>query len=827
MNRIYPLFFLCFFTTLALYGQTIRVNGTVLDEEGQAVTGSTVIFNRDNQNYFGVADTAGRFSVELPQNGRYGMRITAVGYADFERTYTLTPANADLGTLTLNSRTQELQSIEVTGRVYRNYESEYSFSATKTAELNKNIPQSIATVTKELMADRQAFQLADAVRNISGVIPASYYNQFTIRGISQNEEGTIINGMRTRQYYFTQPLTVNLERVEVIKGPASATLSSVDPGGSINLVTKKPLAIERKEITASVGSFSTMRSTLDFTGPMNTSKTLLYRLNGGYQTNKSFRDLQFQRAMLISPSFSYLPSDKTVLNVEMIYNHMDTRLDRGQAIFGAVAGQTNLNSTPISFNIGAPNDHFRSTEVIVMGNLAHRLSRSITFNTAYMKQTWSEDLQEHRTTNAFAVDINNQPIPTLAAMQAVVRQQFWNTDNFSSYVSIDKETGALTHKLLLGYDYIRTHKFRGGGQNAARGFLLTNGQVAARYDTANRAQYQMITRNGIEMPRPNVEHFDLQNPSYTIKNLNEYVFAKAALPAGLYTVQAVYAQEQLKWRALTLLLSLRQEWYEDVTNLKASNEIRVTQSRLLPRAGLVYAARPNINVYATYLQGYQPQSNTATLVPVPPPPGSNFDPLVSDLKEAGIKSDWLNKRLQLNIAVYEINQQNILMNANDPENPDLLVTRGAERSRGVDLDITGYLRSNWQVMATYSYIDAIILRDTNKELIGARKQNTPIHSANLWTRYDFTSGSVLRDLGIGVGVQYSGSKVPWYTRAFTLPAYTLLDMALYYSPSNSHVQLALNVNNITNQTYWLGAQNYLRLFPGTPRNLMLTATYRF
>lgn len=155
----------------------------------------------------------------------------------------------------------ELQTVEITGRLKKDYNSDYSFSATKIAILNKDLPQSIGTVTKELIADRQAFQLADAVKISSGVIPSSYYNQYAIRGISQNEEGQIINGMRTRQYYFLQPLTTNIERVEVLKGPASATFASVDPGGSINLVTKKPLSQDRKEVSMSVGSFSIFRGT--------------------------------------------------------------------------------------------------------------------------------------------------------------------------------------------------------------------------------------------------------------------------------------------------------------------------------------------------------------------------------------------------------------------------------------------------------------------------------------------------------------------------------------------------------------------------------------
>ncbi|MGF7217232.1 iron complex outermembrane receptor protein [Spirosoma lacussanchae] len=803
-------------TSCCLRAQT--TTGLVNDAStGAPVAGASVRLLRSDSGT--VTDSTGRFSLA----GQGTIQVSYIGYRSFS-----VRADGRFITVDLVPNATELQTIEVVGRAARDYTSEYSFSATKIATRNKDIPQSISTVTKELIADRQAFQLADAVKIVSGVIPSSFYNQYAIRGISQNEEGQIINGMRTRQYYFLQPLTTNIERVEVIKGPASASFSSVDPGGSINLVTKKPLAINRKEVSLSVGSFSTLRGTMDFTGPLNTSKTLLYRLNGAYQEARSYRDLVGNKSFLLSPSFSYIPTDRTAINAELIVSNMNGNLDRGQPIFGAVAGVTDLNSTPISLNLGASNDFFRSKELIMMGNLAHKFTDRISLNVAYMKQTWTENLQEHRTTNAFAVDIANRPVPSLAAMQFVQRQQFWNIDNLSAYVNIDGNTGPVRHKLLIGYDLNRWQKLKGGGQNAARGFLLKDGSVAASFVPANAASYQTQTVGGVTMPRPNVSHFDLNNPTYTIRNLDDYTFnVRTALPPALTTTNAIYLQEQLTWRGLTLLLGLRNEWFEDITNYEAPNPLVVHKSALLPRLGVTYALTTSVNVYGTYLRGYQPQSNTVTLLPVTAPAGSTFDPLESDLKELGVKADLFGNRVRLTTAVYDINQRNLLMNANDPANPDRLVTRGAERSRGFELDLAGYLTPSWQINASYSFIDAVIVNDRDESLIGARKQNTPRHSGNLWTRYNFSSNSALSDLGIGLGVQHSGSKIPWFSRAFEVPAYTLLDMSLYYSPQRSSVQVALNINNLTNQTYWVGAQNYLRLFPGAPRNTMLTLTYRF
>ncbi len=728
----------------------------------------------------------------------------------------------------------ELQTVEITGRLKKDYNSDYSFSATKIAILNKDLPQSIGTVTKELIADRQAFQLADAVKISSGVIPSSYYNQYAIRGISQNEEGQIINGMRTRQYYFLQPLTTNIERVEVLKGPASATFASVDPGGSINLVTKKPLSQDRKEVSMSVGSFSTFRGTLDFTGPLNEEKTLLYRVNGAYQEARSYRDLAGNKSMLISPSFSYLPNKKTAINAELIFSNMNGVLDRGQPIFGAQAGVTELNSTPISLNLGATNDFFKSKELILMGNFVHQFTPNISFATSYMKQSWTENLQEHRTTNAFAVDIENKPVTSLAAMQFIQRQQYWNVDNLSSYFNFKLNTGKIKHQILLGYDLNYWEKTKGGGQNAARGFLLKDGGVAGSFVLANAANYQTITTAGRTLPRPNVNHFDLSNPSYTIRNVNDYTLnVRTALPAALTTNNALYVQEYLTWSKLTLLLGLRQEWYKDITNFETSNEFSFKNTKLLPRIGATFAVSKQINVYGTYLQGFQPQSNTVTLMPSTgaffgvPKSAAQFQPLESDLKELGIKADLFKQKITLTAAVYEINQRNILMNANDPAQPDLLVQRGADRSRGFELDLAGYINEHWQINASYSYIDAEIVNDAKAELIGQRKENTPTNSANLWTRFNFGLNSPLKDIGIGLGVQHQGSRIPWFTRAFEVPAFTIFDAAFYYTPAKSNVQIALNANNLFNETYWIGAQNYLRLFPGAPRNVILTATYRF
>jgi iron complex outermembrane recepter protein len=831
MMKIEGLIVALILCTIANAQNTLK--GKVLNENAEHIPQATLTLVIKGKTIKQVTNTNGAFSFSNLPNGNYEVLISCVGYSSLNELVELKNENKTKN-FNLVSTASQLKEVEVVGRLAKNYTSDYSFSATKIAIANKDLSQSISTITKELIADRQAFQLADAVKIASGVIPSSFYNQYAIRGISQNEEGQIINGLRTRQYYFIQPITSHIERIEVLKGPASVSFSSVDPGGSINLVTKKPLTENRKEVSVSAGSFNTIRTTLDFTGPLNKEKTLLYRLNGAYQEAKSYRDLVRNNSYLISPSISYVPNNKTSINVEMIISDMNGNLDRGQPIFGAVAGVTNLNSTPISLNLGASNDFFRSKEFIVTSTLNHKFSKQISFNVAYMKQTWTEDLQEHRTTNAFAVNINNQPVNNLAAMQFVQRKQFWNIDNINAYFNFDFKIGKATNKLVVGYDGSSWEKTKGGGQNAARGFLLNNGTVANSFVLANAANYQTIIVNGVTLPRPNVPHFDISNPQYTIRNVNDYVMnVRTALPAALTNNNSIYIQNLWQYNKFTVLLSLRQEWFKDITNYNAPNTNSFTNTAIIPRIGVTYAVNKNMNVYGTFLQGFQPQSNTVTLMPNTgsffntAKSAAQFQPLRSDLKELGVKASLFKGKISVTSSIYEINQSNLLMNANVPAFPDSLVTRGAERSRGFELDVAGYILPNWQVTGSYSYIEAIIVADNDATLIGARKQNTPQNSFNVFTRYNFNTNTALKDIGIGVGLQHNGSRIPWFVRSFEVPAFTVLDVAFYYKPVASNIQLAINVNNFLNTEYWIGAQNYLRLFPGAPRNIMFTATYKF
>ena len=718
----------------------------------------------------------------------------------------------------LTNPEKTLQTLEIVGRARNDYNSDYSFSSSKIALKNMEVPQSISTVTKELLSDRQVFRMGDALKNVTGVSTTSYYSHYSIRGVTQGwgnrDNNRLINGMTAFSSYITPPLTINLERIEVIKGPASITFASANAGGSINMVTKKPLSVNRKEVDLTIGSYGTIRSTLDFTGPLEKSKSLLYRLNLGYENSQSFRDLQGNKSYVIAPTISYVPNEKTRVNLELVFTNTNSKLDRGQPIFGVKKGQSaDLRTTPINFAIGASNDYNKNINLTVMSSLSHQFSDKVGVNMAYMKHIWDEDLLEHRTANKFAQDKTGKAIPTLVEMQISRREQKVYSDNFNAYFNVDFNLGKLKNKVVFGYDLSAFEVSRNGGWNRARGYRLKNGKTANKFDVNKIADYVTDDKGN---PVPNVPHFDLENPKYLVANLNDYIFQNREITPLHFMTNGIYLMNQMSYGNFILNLGIRQEWYLDKTNYNLKNEVVTRQHKLLKRVGAMYKASKNINVYTSYIEGFEVQTNAYLGTTAY---GGPFAPMSSKMFEGGLKTEWLNGKLNASIAYFNIHQKNVL--TDDPNDSNELKKQGAnQRSQGVELEVTGRILPNWQINAGYSFIDANLKENGEKY----RKENTPKHSFNFWTRYDVTQGT-LQNFGIGIGGNYVGEKIAWIDRSLTVPSYMVVDAAVYYKLKK--VQLAVNVGNVFNKTYWLGAFDYTRLFPGTPRNVMFNIKYSF
>ncbi|MCF0072102.1 TonB-dependent receptor [Dyadobacter sp. CY261] len=810
----------------AAFGQTGQIKGNIKNAAGQPAESINLILKGTGKGTLTGAD--GNFEFNALAPGHYQVIGTGVGIKRIDRSVHVKASETATLEITAEENAQELQTVEITGRRETTYKNDLSFIASKTATPIKEVPQAISYVTKEVMRDQGTFLMGDAVKNMSGVNQFTFYDDLTIRGFRMNGGSTtqLVNGLRTFSGFWKQPPVNYLERVEVIKGAASALYGNTSPGGTINRVTKKPLATPQKSLSFTTGSFNTLRTLADFTGPMNESKTLLYRLNLGYVNAQGFRNMQFDKNIIIAPSVSFLPTSKTRINFDLVFNRSNSRLDRGQSVKG-----NDLYSSSIRTSLNAVNDYLNEETYLITTSLNHQFNQNTSFNVAYLRTGYSEDLLEHRSSNVNGIDSAGKAIENLVARQVFIRKTKSFMDNVSLFFNHNFNTGIAEHKLVAGYDFIQSSTPKGSGQQTANGYLLKAGGAAAyNAKTPEKYVFYNYVENGktYSIPKPNISHYDLTLQNNNMEDPSKYIYnvtANAATTPVLYKLHGLYLQEQLKLKRLQILLGLRYDTYIDKKGYTTNSESNVTQHALLPRIGAVYTLTNNINVYGTYTKGYNPQD---PIVQSNPLSGGPFDPIRSSLSEAGLKTEWLDGRLTANVSVYQITQTNTLYSANAADRPDLMLQIGKETAKGVEFDVTGNILPNWNVIMAYSYNDATITdagsRAADQVLVNLQKPNAPKNQGSIWTKYTFVN-NFLSGFGLGLGGNFVTERNLSLNNTQTLPGYALVNGAVYYKIDK--FQFQANFNNLGNKTYWVGGYDYLRLFPGAPRNFMATISYTF
>ena len=832
MKKLFSLLmFCCFSLTTVFAQQTTEVRGRVTDENKQPLIGVDVVLEGTS---IGVSSNdKGFYELRNVPVGKQTIVFSYLGFQTLKIRTDVVPNPSGTHThldVQLSEELTALQEVEVIGRKESSYKNTNSFIGTKTASALKEVPQSVGYVTKELILDQGATTVNEVVKNISGVNQNSSYNDFSIRGFratGNRNSGNLLNGMRAQTSLWKQSSLANIERVEVIKGPASALFGNAAPGGVINRVTKKPLFENKNSITVGVGSWNTLKTYGDFTGPLNPKKTLLYRLNLGYEKTDSFRDLQGSESIIAAPSFSYIPNEKTHINVDVVYQNFNGKIDRGQS----VPADGNVYSTPISRSLSAANDFLKENTLNTTIALTHKFSDHISLNAIYLNSSYSEDMLEHTQANLYYKQIGNganafrYADPNKVMMTANQRKRYFANNSFNTYFNFNFNTGILKHKLLVGYDYFISEQKAGSSSISAQGYLSKDKtKVVNTYTTTAN-----VLAGSVQTPTTNVPVFDLYDPiaGNAYKDISKYIWKQNTLNPYEEYSHGVYVQEQIDISIVKLLIGLRQEWFTETLNKETTKEISRQTSAFIPRVGLVVEASENINLYSTWVKGFQPQG--ANIQSDPDRYGGPFDYMKSELYEVGLKTEWFNKRLSATLAVFKITQENSLEQSPKAGKADWRLPVD-EESNGFELDVAGQILPNFSVVANYAYTDARIVKLKEEGAIkdlNVQRPSTPRHAANLWTKYIFENGS-LKGLGAGIGVSYASERLGQVGRratAASYPEYTLLNAVLYYKVKD--VQLQLNVNNVLNRTYWISGYDNLRNFPGAPRNINASVTYRF
>jgi iron complex outermembrane receptor protein len=638
----------------------------------------------------------------------------------------------------------------------------------------RDLPFSVQVVPQELLEDRQVQSVNEALRTVVGVTPnnssQSAFEGFTIRGFSGRD--IIRNGLRDDTNITSRIAIPNIERIEVLRGPAGALFSQGGPGGTVNIVTKKPLSFSQYIVEGTIGNFDTYAGSVDFTGPLNNSESLLYRFIASASTTDTFIDFFDRQNYIIAPSLTWQINPDTRINFEGEYTIAEQPNDRGLPAAGTVLPNIN-GQLPRNRFIGEPDDDLDKNNRYSL-RLGYTLEHQINPN-------W-----EFR--NAFRVSRLRTPQNSLFPtnlqddQRTLERGIFSTSDQAQDNYAVDAnvvgtfQTGSINHRLLFGLDY--------------------------NYDYYVASSQQFI-----------LDPIDIFNPVYG-QAQRQFV---ADFPREPFITSAfgIYLQDQIDLLPqLKLLLGGRFDWVSQEIELADGSESFQADEAFSPRVGLVYQPSDDHSLYASYSRSFLQSVGTAF-------DNTLFEPERGTQYEVGLKSDWLDGRLSTTLALYQITRSNVL--TEDLANPNFSVQTGEQRSRGIELIATGEILPGWDIVAGYAYTDATITEDNTFEP-GNRLNNVPENSASLWTTYELQTGS-LQGLGFGLGVFYVGPRQGDLANSFEIPGYTRTDASIFYNRDNFRV--GLNFENLFDVRYFEASSNRLRVFYGAPFTVRGTVSWSF
>lgn len=637
----------------------------------------------------------------------------------------------------------------------------------------RDIPQTIDVIPDQVIRDQRALSMQDAVRNVAGIGMATgdgQRDQFVIRGnIAYGD--LFIDGVRDDALYFRD--LSNIERIEILKGPASVLYGRGSSGGLINRVSKKP-GTEGGEIVVSYGSWEDKRGEIDL-GHVFTGNDVAVRLTGAIERSDSYRDQGFLRREAIAPSVLFAPSDRTRILLQADYLR-----DRRVTDNGIPAFQGRPVDVRASTYYGAANARavdFSQSEVwSTTATLDHEFSDTLKLHNALRYYDYTLDRQ-----NTIPNVVNEAARTVTLNRQSTDRAEhgWFNQLELSGRFS----TGPLEHKLLLGFE------------------------------TGKQSKYEL------RIDRANIATVDLFDPVLPVLPL-EVAGTPGTHRTGVYKTLGFYAQDMISlgeyWKALAGLRydRFRQEVHQRIAG---QPDLARTDTFWSPRIGLVWQPTPAQSYYVSWNKSYQPSGETFALSTS----SADIAPEKTINREIGAKFDLFDGKLSTTISAFNLKRSDI--KATDPI---LLrvVPVGVQRTRGIEISAQLELSQGWQAIASYAYLDARIIRspalDSGVPIQGNRPTLTPVNSASLWLMRSFGDR-----FGLGGGVNYVGDRQANLANSVVLPEYITADAMAWARLGKLKAQL--NIRNIFDRDYFVsghGTVGNLNM-PGAPRSAMLTLRY--
>ena len=737
------------------------------------------------EEYRETSPVSGIKEITLTQVDESSIRLTITGESQTPSAEIITSSpNLVLsvtpeGTTTAQTPDEEIEII-ATGEAEEeedNYQVNNATTATRIDTPLKDIPQSIQVVPEQVIEDQQANTLEDVLRNISGVSAGDSFGntteRFVIRGFAQDT--TLVDGFRQGAFGQGFPSLERLERVEVLKGPASILYGNLEPGGVINLVTKKPLAEQFVENSIELGSFALFQYNLDFSDAIDSEKSLLYRFNANVEYSDGFRDFEQDLTRLsLAPTISWQIGDNTDLLIDFSYLNEDRPFDRGIVAIG-----DDVADIPYDRIFQQPDDNYELEQITASYQLEHRFNEKWKLRNSF--RLVSADTSDFRLDSWFIDDSGE--------LERLFRSNENINENYSLQTNVVGEfaTGKVTHQLLFGVDLDRA---------------TSVGQQAALPDDPPFF-INIFTQEAD--PVPDLEPEDL---TFLVRDEN----TRADL-IGIYLQDLISLGEKFK-----ILVGGRFDIYDQKTiDFTEDTTVKQSQEEFSPRVGLVYQPIEPISLYASYSTSFNPDPFNSTTVD-----GEIIEPSTGTQYEIGVKGEFFDGNLTATLAFYQIDLENVA--TTNPDNFDFSIAAGEVSSRGVELDVTGEILPGWKIIASYAYTDAEIT-ESNDFPEGNKLENVPENSASLWTTYQFQQGT-LQGLGFGAGIFFVGDRQGDLDNTVTLPSYVRTDAAIFYRQDNW--QANLNFQNLFDVDYIAsseGFREYLR--PGDPFTVVGSFSIQF
>jgi iron complex outermembrane receptor protein len=698
-------------TTFCAYSQTqvSAVEGTITNTAGLPLEGVTVRLKKTGQETHTNKD--GQFNFADLTAGDYVLTINHLGYVNRQVAFKVSASKAVvIPVIKLIPESNALEEVSIF-RGKNKFADKASDYVARMPLDNLENPQVYSVITKQILEEQMVVNYQEALRNAPGIITAVY----PAGGFAANLRG-FLSGVNHRNGMAATSNTksldpVNIERLEVIKGPSGTLFgsSAISFGGLINEVTKRPFETARTEVSYSTGSQSLNRLTADINTPLNEDKTALLRINTAFHQEKSFQTYGHRNSVIVAPSLSYKVNDKLsfIIDAELFF------ADRTQTIFPTFSAGTtfkNLKDQPIDYKFSFGGDDMDSkafsNQVIVEGKYKITDKLISTTNISY-------NSNQDRSNQIYVTWLNDdRVIRRISNSGPRTNGNFQFQQNFN----LDIEIGSMRHRLLAGVDVFKSTSRQ-------------NNYAQFTYDTVSvTSPFSPVTANKIK------SRLGTLNPTFNESYQDTY---------SAYLSDVINVTERF-----SVMLSLRADRYENKPSVANGVEAvtgNFTQVAFSPKFGAVYQIIKNqLSVFGNYMNGF------ANVAPLTQPDGnvSIFEPRQANQFETGLKIDAFDQHLNVTASYYNIEVTNATRRLDD----GFTVQDGTQKSKGFELEIIANPLNGLNLSTGYGYNDSYYIKST-VALAGKKVQATPSDIVNFWASYKFP-GAFFKNIGLGAGGNY-------------------------------------------------------------------------